>query len=120
MAVAALIALAAAPALADGLPQPSCWFYVYHWARSETTGGIGNFNTYQVTGFGTGMLVTDGGEPTKAQKTTVENREAAALPHTPGLPPSMAVITQVTPVTCPRDWVKIPGVPANLLDHPRY
>ena len=115
-----LIALGATPSAADELPQPVCWFYVYRWSWMDTTGGVGDFHTYPVTGYGTGMMVTDGGEPTRAQKTTVENREARTLPHLAGMPQSMAIITQVTPVICPRDWPRIPGVPSNLLDHPRY
>jgi len=119
-ATAIFLALGATPAVADGLPQPACWFYVYHWSWTDTTGGVGDFHTYPVTGYGTGMMVTDGGEPSRGQKAAAEVRAAAGLPHIAGLPPSMAVLTQVTPVACPRDWPRIPGVPANLLDHPRY
>ena len=120
VAVAVLGALAAESAWAAGLPEPSCWFYVYRWTRSESTGGTGDFHTYQVSGMGTGMMVTTGDKPSRDEKSAVEDRLAAAMPHLKDAPPPMASITQATPVPCPADWPRIPGVPPELLDHPRY
>jgi len=119
-AVAVLFGLLASPVAAAGPPQPSCWFVFYRWVYYESTGGAGDFAYYPISGFGTTMVVTEGGEPPHAVKRKLEDEAIAALPHKPGLPAGAARVTKTEPVVCPKDWPRIPGTPPALLDRPRY